>query len=181
MPRIHVHRPRAIHGALGALVLPLALACGPAAANDLPARKPGLWEMSITSGKEPAVSTRQCIDAATDARMQQAGRGLMSANCSKDVTRREGARWISESVCKLGSSTVTSRSVTTGDFQQGFRVEVESRYAPPLMGTAQDASVIEARWAGPCPAGWKPGDMELPGTQRRMNINEMPGAAPPRK
>lgn len=181
MPSVHVHRPRAIHGALVALALALPLAPLPAAAVDLPARKPGLWEMSIRSGSEPAVTTRQCIDAATDARMQQAGRGVMSANCSKDVTRREGARWVGESVCKLGESTITSRSVTTGDFQQGFRVEVESRYAPPLMGTAQDTSVIEARWAGACPAGWKPGDMELPGTKRRMNINDMPGAAPPRK
>jgi hypothetical protein len=150
-------------------------------ASDLPTRRPGLWEMSIKSGAEPAVATRQCIDAATDARLQQAGRGIMGANCSKDVTRRDGARWIGESECRVGQTTITSRSVITGDFQQAFRIETTSRYAPPLMGTAQDTSVVEARWAGPCPAGWKPGDMELPGSKRRMNVNELPGAAAPRK
>ena len=83
-----VRRTRALAGAVVTLTAVAALA------SELPARKPGLWEMSITSGAEPAVTTRQCIDAATDARMQQAGRGIMGANCSKDVTRRDGARWV---------------------------------------------------------------------------------------
>jgi len=170
-----VRRTRALAGAVVTLTAVAALA------SELPARKPGLWEMSITSGAEPAVTTRQCIDAATDARMQQAGRGIMGANCSKDVTRRDGARWVTESECRVGTSTIVSRSVITGDFQQAFRIEVTSRYTPPLMGTAQDTSTIDARWAGACPAGWKPGDMELPGSKRRMNVNEMPGAGAPRK
>jgi hypothetical protein len=53
--------------------LPVALALtaivsAPAAAQDLPTRKPGLWEMKmVPEGRNmPATSMRQCTDQATD-------------------------------------------------------------------------------------------------------------------
>ena len=151
----------------------------PAGAHDLPVRKPGFWEIQIKSDQEPVMTSRQCIDAQTDARLQKAGQGVMDGNCSKNVTQRQGSGWAGESVCTLGKTTITSRSTVTGDFGSEIRMTVDARYDPPLMGQAQSSTTITQRFKGACPAGWKPGDMELPGTNQRMNINQMPGAKKP--
>lgn len=151
----------------------------PASAQDLPARKPGFWEAEIKSDQEPPVTTRQCIDAQTDARLQKAGQGVMDGNCSKNVMQRDGSGWRGESVCRLGTTTITSRSTVTGDFSSEFRMVVDAQYAPPLMGKTQSSTTVTHRFKGACPAGWKPGDMELPGMGQRMNINQMPGAKKP--
>lgn len=150
--------------------------------QDFPPRKPGLWEISVQSDKEPAVNTRQCIDEKTDAKLQQAGRGMVQANCAKDSTRREGSGWVSESVCKVGNSTVTSRSTISGDFNREIKFVVDAQFAPPFMGTAKSSTTVVQKWGGACPAGWRAGDMELPGMKQRMNINDLPamGAAPKR-
>lgn len=147
-----------------------------AAPDSLPSRKPGLWEVSIQSKGQPEVKSRQCIDAKTDAQMQAAGHGMMQANCSKNTTRREGSGWVSESVCQLGKTTISSQSVISGDFDREIRMVVNSRYTPPLMGEASDQTTVTQRHAGACPAGWVPGEMEMPGMPQRINITKMPGA-----
>lgn len=162
------------------MILLAALGLGlPASAQDLPARKPGFWEIEIKSDQEPPMTTRQCIDAQTDARLQKAGQGVMDGNCAKNVMQRQGSGWAGESVCTLGKTTITSRSTVTGDFGGEIRMTVDTRYDPPLMGQARSSSTITQRFKGACPAGWKPGDMELPGMGQRMNINQMPGTKKP--
>jgi hypothetical protein len=163
-----------------ATVLLSTLALGlQAGAQELPARKPGFWEIQIKADQDPAMTMHQCLDAQTDARLQQAGSGVMESNCSKNVMQRDGSGWRGESVCRLGKTTLTSRSTITGDFGSEFRMVVDARYDPPMMGKAQSSTTVTHRFKGACPAGWKPGDMELPGTNQRMNINQMPGAKKP--
>jgi hypothetical protein len=97
--------------------------------------------------------------------------------------QRDGDRYVSESECKLGPTVASSRSVFGGDFDKAYRGEVDTRYVPPMGGISQSKMTMSAKWAGACPAGWKPGDMEMPG-MGRVNVNEMmssmPGK-PPRK
>jgi hypothetical protein len=146
-------------------------------AEGWPSRKAGLWEVTLQSDNEPPISSRQCIDQKTDAQLQRAGQGVMAANCSKDVMRREAGGYVTESVCKLGGSTVTSRGLITGDFNSEIKMVVDAQYAPPLMGTAKAKTTVTQRWKGACPADWKPGDMELPGMKQRMNVNNLPAAS----
>lgn len=158
-------------------VLAAATACAAAVASELPSRKAGLWEVTIQTAGSPDTRTRQCIDSKTDAQLQQMGQGMSQSACSKNVMRREGSTWVSESVCRMGNSTITSRGVLSGDFERELRMVVDAQYAPPLMGMSKGQTVITQRHAGACPAGWKPGDMELPGMQKRMNVTELPGMA----
>lgn len=167
-------RSRLARAALAGLCM--LLSGTPAIADDVPTRKAGLWEMTMSDGKEQPVKTRQCIDEKTDRELQRIGQSMPGANCSKNSFRKDGSQYIGESVCKMMSSTITSRSVTTGDFNSKYRTEVESRYDPPFMGMHGDKTVIESRYVGACPAGWKPGDMEVPGG-RRVNLNQMMGGA----
>ena len=167
---------------LRALVATLALAAGgPALAQqDLPARKPGLWEITMQVTNAPSQTMRQCIDEKTDQQMQRFGQGVSQAQCSKNVIRRDGDRYVGESECRTGATTTTSRSVFAGDFDKSYRGEIESRVVPPMAGISQSKVTMSARWAGACPAGWKPGDIEM-GAMGRININEMMAGAAKRK
>jgi hypothetical protein len=161
------------------LTLTLALAAGAVSAQDLPTRRPGLWEITMQVTNSPSQTMRQCIDEKTDQQMQRFGQGLSQQQCTKNTMQRDGDRYVGESECKLGPTVATSRSVFGGDFEKAYRGEVETRYAPPMAGIAQSKVTMSAKWAGACPAGWKPGDMEMPG-MGRVNVNELMSSGPPK-
>jgi hypothetical protein len=112
--------------------------------------------------------------------MQRFGQGLSQQQCTRNTIRRDGDRYVGESECRAGASTMTSRSVFAGDFDKAYRGEVETRYQPPMAGISQSKVTMNARWVGACPAGWKPGDMEMAG-MGRVNVNEMMSAAAKRQ
>jgi hypothetical protein len=161
------------------LTLALALAAGAVAAQDLPARKPGLWEITMQVTNSPSQTVRHCLDEKTDQQMQRFGQGMSQQQCTKNTLQRDGDRYVGESECKLGPTVATSRSVFGGDFEKAYRGEVETRYAPPMAGISQSKVTMSAKWAGACPAGWKPGDMEMPG-MGRVNVNELMSSGPPK-
>ncbi|RIX75487.1 DUF3617 domain-containing protein [Acidovorax cavernicola] len=162
------------------------LLAGPALAIDYPARKPGLWEIqtgeggATTAKAAPGQTIQQCIDAATDKAMREMGQGMGKDMCSKQDLRLEGVKLVIDSVCKIGSSTATSRAVMSGDFSSAYRVESKSTYNPPLMGRTEGTSVIDAKWVGPCKPGQKPGDMVM-ANGMKMNMLDAMAKMPARK
>jgi hypothetical protein len=146
----------------------------PVLAVDLPTRKAGLWEMTIqrTGAKDKPAVMQQCVDAATDKQMQQLGQGVSKQMCSKNETRNEGGRLVTESTCQMGGSTIQSKGVVTGQFDSAYRIESRATYKPPLMNMSESNSVIDAKWLGPCKADQKPGDMMMPNGMK-MNIADM--------
>lgn len=149
----------------------LALAAG---AEDLPARKAGLWEQRMTSpegGGTPTV-IQQCTDAAAEKAFRDMATGMSQQACTRNETRRDGARWLTESVCSMGTIKITSKAVMTGNFDSAYRMEVDSQYEPALMGKSASRSVIDAKWLGPCKADQRPGDMIL-SDGKKMNVLQM--------
>ena len=55
-------------GRTGAALFLLVICAMPAAAEDLPTRKAGLWEITTGMG-DRSVKMKQCVDAATDQAM----------------------------------------------------------------------------------------------------------------
>ena len=106
----------------------------------------------------PPTVMQQCTDAASEAHAHRQG-GEFNSVCSQGETQRQGNTITARSVCRLGTVTVTSQSVTTGDFSSTYKVVVNSRYEPPMMGRSTDSSTVEARWLGPCPPGHRPGEV----------------------
>lgn len=159
-------------------VLLVALTVPNLAQADMPKRKPGLWEIKMTSdagrGGGPMVS-QQCIDAKTDDLMQQRAQGMGKVECSKNTVRKEGGKTIAESVCKFGGTTTTTKAVFSGDFSSNYRGDIHSTYSPPMMGMKEVRSTIEAKWLGACKAGQKPGDVIMPGMPGggKFNMDEM--------
>lgn len=158
--------------------MPAMLLCSLAGAAlagpDYPPRKPGLWEMKMSQadGKSAPMVSHQCIDARTDQAMRDMGQAMGPNACSKQEMRKEGDKLVVDSVCKMGPSTATSRTVLSGDFGNAYRAEIKSSYNPPLAGRSEGSSVIETRWVGPCKSDQKPGDMIM-ANGMKMNIVDM--------
>ena len=96
------------------LALVVALACiAPAAALDLPARKAGLWEITMTfDGRNmPPQVSQHCVDAATDKLMSSIGGSMRPGSaCSKQDVSRVGNTIVVDSVCQVGATTTPRRS-----------------------------------------------------------------------
>lgn len=152
-------------------------ASGEAPPAAAPARKPGLWEQRVSTEGMVQVS-RICIDEALEKRIGWWGQQATADACEKNqVTRRADGGWQFSSVCDMGTGGKTTTSgVATGDFDTRYLVEAESSTvgaeAPQMNGVRK--VIIESAWQGPCPEGFKPGDMELPGGIR-INLLEMGG------
>jgi hypothetical protein len=140
----------------------------PAFAIDMPARKPGLWEVKMVfEGRNlPAQVMKQCTDAASDKVMNSNFGGSAQEACSKQDVTKSAAGMVVDSVCKFGDSTTTSHAVVTGSFDSAYTVSVTStreggRPLPGATPGAPSQMTIEAKWMGPCPAGQRPGDVTM--------------------
>jgi hypothetical protein len=158
-------------------VLAIGLAGAPAAAEDLPARRAGLWEMrmSVDGGNAKPQVSEHCIDAETDKQMQSLGGSMGKDLCGKQDVRRVGSTLVVDSVCKLGAMTTSSRAEISGDFNSAYTVKVSTRRegGAAVPGLDRDGNItIKARWTGACKADQKPGDMIMAGG-RKINVRDL--------
>lgn len=151
----------------------------PALALDMPARKAGLWEITMHfEGRNlPAQSMQQCTDAASDKVMNGNFGGSMQESCSQQTMSQVGSTMVVDSVCKFGAATTTSHAVISGSFDSAYTVDVTSSRqggapAPGMAATGSTHMKIAAKWVGPCAAGQKPGDMMM-GNGMTMNVFDM--------
>jgi hypothetical protein len=162
------------------LILAAVAAPASAASIDAPKRKSGLWELKVSSPQMPGGHTmQQCVDQSTDdvsRRMQ--GEHM---TCSKNETHREGDKIVSDAVCQVEGTTVTTHTVFSGRFDSQYKADIKSTYNPPVHGMRETTSVLEGKWLGACLAGQKPGDVIMPGMPPGMprNMQDMQKGGPP--
>jgi hypothetical protein len=155
----------------------------PAAAQEMPARKAGLWDMKMTfEGRgAPPQTMQHCIDATTDKAMQDMSAGMRGQNCSKRETKKVGNTIVFDSVCDMGMGKTTTHGVVSGDFNSAYTIKIDSkREGGPTIPNmpAETQMTIEANWTGPCKADQRPGDMIM-ANGMTMNVNDMQkGGAP---
>ena len=158
-------------------VLVLAACASSAAAQEIPTRRAGLWEVTINhDGRNtPPQTMQQCTDAETDKLMNAFGGALSADMCSKQEVKKVGATLVISATCQVGPMKSTSQSVVTGDFTSNYTVKVTSKIEG-LPAGAQDAAggttTIQARWVGACKAGQRPGDIMMANGQT-MNIRDL--------
>ena len=142
-----------------ALTVSTLMAC-PALADTLPARKPGLWESSVSAA--PTMKVKQCIDEKTDKLAESAA--APGATCSKREIRKVAAGYEIESSCTIGGITADAKGLVTGDFATAVKIELTSviKGIPGNTSGMTQQTVMEARRIGDCAAGQKPGDMIMP-------------------
>lgn len=129
-----------------------------ASGADFPARKAGLWEMTITG--DHSLTVRQCSDAASDEAVAQAGFGW-AGECAKRDVEKSGSTITVVSVCTSDRKTTTSRIVITGSLDSDYTMTVSRSVGPSMT--------VSAKRLGPCAAGQKPGDVIMP-NGNKINI-----------
>ena len=140
-----------------------------ARAVEIPVRKPGLWEVSMNREKAPAHVSRLCIDAATEVRTRKMGQADTAGLCSRHEVSRSGNIVTTDSVCRIGSSQVTTHAVTTFNGDDAYSTVVASHFDPPTRtGLADSSMTQEAKWLGPCGPDMQPGDMVIDGNKMRI-------------
>lgn len=164
-----------------AMIAAAVFTAAPVFAFDMPARKPGLWEikMDFVGRKLPAHVVKQCIDAASDKVMNSQFGGSVQEACSKQDMQKSSGSITIDSLCKFGDATTTSHAVVTGNFDSAYTVHITSTRegGRPLPGMAPSGATemtVAAKWLGPCAADQKPGDMIMPNGVK-VNVLEMPG------
>jgi phage tail sheath gpL-like len=152
--------------------------CAPAlaaSAVELPIRKAGLWELKMVRAGSPApeMMMQQCTDESTDKQMSANFSPMAKQNCSKNDTQQTATGYVTDSVCTISGTTMTSHAEITGDFNSAYAMKVTSHNDKPMAGVPADTSVtLQAKWIGPCAAEQRPGDIVMPGGFR-MNIKDM--------
>lgn len=142
-----------------------------------PRLRPGLWRVTL-SGDDVTGEIRMCLDSAMQARMNVIGAAGAAGACQESTTRPlAGGGYAMHSVCDAtamgGGRTVTEGTVT-GDMTSGYVNRMTSTTTGARVAHMNRSMTTTATgtWAGPCPAGMKPGDMEMPGGMR-FNMTEM--------
>jgi hypothetical protein len=156
-------------GATSVLVL---IGAMPAAAAELPSRKPGLWQVktSIENSNAPARVLQQCIDAATDQMTQSSAGPFDPAACPKREVQNSANSFTIDSTCTLGGKTATAHSVVTGSFDSAYTMTVTAQSEAIPGGTMN--MTMEGKWLGPCAADQKPGDVIM-GNGVKINLPDL--------
>jgi hypothetical protein len=142
-------------------------------ADELPLRKPGLWEMKmVKSGSPlPSMTIQHCTDETTDKEMSTTFSPVSKEACSRREVQKTATGYVSDSVCSASGVSVTSHSDITGDFNSAYIVKFTS-HTEGAVGAHDIASSIEAKWLGACKPDQKPGDVVMPGGLK-MNIHDI--------
>jgi len=155
-------------------LLALAPASG-ARADDLPIRKPGLWEMKVMRTGSPTadMTMQHCTDETTDREMSTAVAPMAKEICSKKDIQKTATGFVSDSVCGIAGVSVSSHSEIVGDFNSAYTVKTKSRSEGGPAATKGDhETMIEAKWLGACKPDQKPGDIVMPGGMK-INLHDM--------
>jgi len=170
-----------------ALALAAAAIAAPALGDELnlPARKPGEWQMTMAIAGHNMV-TDQCVDADTDKQMMQSSFAKAGEKCSSISESNNGGTIAIDATCSLGNGVTTkTHAVITGDFQSAYTVDAvtDMTGGPPQMPKHSEIKQ-NVSWLGACPAGMKPGDITvqgMPGMPPGFKINPalLQGMKPP--
>jgi hypothetical protein len=158
----------------GALLIWLG-AVQPAAAAELPIRKPGLWEIKIklTGGAAPTAMMKHCTDETIDRQMSTMFNPLAQQPCPSNDIQKHPDRYTIDSVCRADNKSVTLHSDITGDFTTSYMVVTETKtQEEPDSEPAVTNMTLEGRYLGPCKAEQKPGDVVMAGGLR-VNLKNM--------
>jgi hypothetical protein len=136
-----------------AWLAPLILVAAGAHADGQPEQKLGLWQrtsQTTEDGKAQSPEKSQhCVDAAT-LEMTKKAPADASKICSKYSLREVGGKWILDSVCNFGTTTLTLHQETKMSGETAYHSESDSTYSPPLRGGGHTRTVTDGVWTGTC-------------------------------
>ena len=150
---------------------------------SLPARQPGLWQMTVTEdgSVDPPQNLQICIDALTDAHLGILGTDLSGDQCLRRTVSQAGDGTLGLlASCDMGAGVVTEYSGSiTGDYSRDYseklRAQTTSQSLPQMNRVAN--YIVTAKRLGDCAAGQQPGDVVNDGV--KVNLFGAAGVKPP--
>ena len=135
--------------------------------------------MHLDQGGMGAMNTKMCLDANTDARMMKYGMSHQSSDCAPPNIQGMGSVRTVDVVCHMGGSTQKSHITIAYTGNASYHMDMQTVFDPPFHGQSKNHMSQDAKWMGACPAGMKPGDMQMPGgyTMNIMNAMNHPAGA----
>jgi hypothetical protein len=144
----------------------LLLALGPAlllavanAQSTAPTLKEGYWSFQIkTSANDPdSAVTKICRSHAYDNYANALAKPTTAA-CKTLSDSASGGKRTVDMECKMESTAIRTKSVTTMTGDTAFHSESHVTYTPPIHGESESMVIIDEKYLGACPAGIVPGD-----------------------
>jgi hypothetical protein len=127
--------------------------------------------MTMQNSPMPPMSSKYCIDAATEANLMNMGKGIMQQACARHDLHVVGHTGTVDTVCTFGKYTQTSHTIFTFSGDTAYQSQTHSHMNPAMpYGGADHQSSIDAKWMGPCPPDMKPGDIVM-ANGMRMHMN----------
>lgn len=130
--------------------------------DDLPNRKPGLWEIKgHMEGMPDMGAVQECVDKDTDNILQQEQKEK-GMECKPPVVKKAGDKITIHTECTLDEDLVVSNDYTLqGSLDSAYQGTVVSQMKSSA-NTGKTTFTFHARWMGPCKPGQKPGDVINP-------------------
>lgn len=151
-----------------------------ASAVDFPTRRAGLWDitMHMDQARMGPMTSKVCVDANTDAKMMKYGMSHRGSDCAPPSIQGSGSSRTVDVVCHMSGSTEKSHIMIAYSGDSSYHMDMQTAFDPPFHGQSQNHMTQDAKWMGACPAGMKPGDMQMPGGYTVNILNAMNGSAP---
>lgn len=94
-------------------------------------------------------TTQVCLNTAF---MEEAkvGEEMVKKMCSKNEVRKDGSKWITHSVCKIGGSDVSGLTIFEFNGENAYHIDINSTYDPPMGGSSRSHMVRDGKWLEPC-------------------------------
>ena len=177
--------PTASGAAPGVVASVTSVVPGPITMDQIPHRKPGLWQQTMTmdGAASPMPATQICVDAASEAKMTAFAQQISGAHCSPPALSRnlDGSMTMSES-CDMGQAgKIDTTGDIKGDFNSSYTVVMHSKTtgSPVAAMNGDHTMTLAANWVGPCAPGQKGGDMVM-ANGMKMNALDAAPARPGR-
>lgn len=153
----------------------LFLAASSALALDVPARKPGLWSITLGMPAMPGggMTSQHCIDATVDQMRNPVTGNARTEQCSKLTFDKTATGYTFDSTCDMDGGVIQSHGIVTGSFDSAYKMDITTKNSKPVAGMPGEMHMtIDAKWLSACKPGQRPGDVVMPNGMT-MNVIDM--------
>ena len=116
----------------------------PAFADELPVRRPGLWQLTTVAESIGMKTFETCITPA-DSILP----GVGDQNCLTSKVLRLGDELYVDVECKTDARTQKTSTVLTGDFATWYRAMSKMTFNPPEHGVPNMGVTVDGKYLGP--------------------------------